>query len=199
MKPYLLPALCLLVLCACGAHRGDDLAWWPADGPQLPLYAGREGALRTILVYTNPQCPPCRRSWPLVRALAAGIDRENTRLLILGRGFTAEGTRLMFLASLLAEQQPDLGLEFLTDVMEQPEALASPGWASSWVAGHGRVDARLLDSRAASPQAAEAYLRGVSLVRDHYDLTHTPTLVVNGRVYDGPFQADSVLEALDKR
>ena len=187
-------SLACLLMGACVGRGGEP---WPADVSQPPRYCGTADAPGWILLYTNPQCPPCRRAWPSTLDVCASLDPERTQLFILGRGFDASGTRLLFLASLLAEQSAELGLAFLSDVMTQPQSLATPQWTEDWLAAHaGQFDDPLLRERASSADVAVRYLENVLAVRVRYALSQTPSVVINGRLHSGPMTAEAILHAV---
>ena len=186
-------SLACLLLGACAGRGGTP---WPADAPSPPRYCGTADAPGWILLYSNPQCPPCRRAWASTLDVSAALDPERTKLFILGRGFDANGTRLLFLASLLAEQNAELGLTFLSDIMTQSQSLTSPQWTEDWLSAHaGQFDDPLLRERANSEEAAVRYLETVLAVRDRYALSQTPSVVINGRLHSGPMTAEAILHA----
>ena len=188
-------SLCWLVLAACAPVSPTLHETMLTE--TLPVFHGKTGAPHTVLVYTNPQCPPCRRSWDVVRALPEQLDPEQVRLVILGRGFSPEGTRLLYTAAQLAGQSPELGLAFLTDAMRDPVALSDKDWLQHAVSRYAPDLTPETSVALNSPEQAQAYLEMVHRTINAYGLTHTPMIVVDGRTLE-QLSVDAVLKQLDR-
>jgi protein-disulfide isomerase len=213
------PALATLLIllpagCADGPERipaipagftaSADFADFADSGPfaalRLPRFFGRADAPQTLILYTNPQCPPCRRTWPAFAELFRTLDPKRTQIIITGEGFTDGGTRLMFAAAVLAERSPALAVEFLSAVMlAGPEASRDRTWVNAWLARQGAdVDPESLGARFTSLDAAANYLAGLEDVRRRYGLEFTPSIVLNGGIYHGPHTPAAIREALER-
>jgi hypothetical protein len=188
-------SLCWLALAACApvSPTPDEAVLTEA----LPVFHGKTGAPHTVLVYTNPQCPPCRRSWEMVCSLPDRLDPERVRLVILGRGFSSEGTRLLYTAAKLAKQSPETGLAFLTEAMRDPAALSGTDWLPQAISRHAPDLTPETAAALHSPEQAQAYLEMVRRIISAYGLTHTPTIMVDGRKLE-QLSVEAVLEQLER-
>lgn len=166
-----------------------------------PRLFGLAGADRVVILYTNPQCLPCKRTWPLLRDVLHALGPQRVTLIVQGRGFSDAGTRLLFVAAAVGAQDAPLGFALFDAVMRGGTEMYIQGWrwVETWLDSQdpqGRIDRERLLAVTGSPQAAAAYLAGVERVEGQYGLTHTPALIIDGRPHQGPHTGQAVREAL---
>ena len=198
MTRRLLPFIFILLLCGPAAAEPPPSA---IASLRAPLFFGHPDAPNTLIVYTNPQCPPCRALWPVMPSLFQALDPHRAKIIVSGYGFFDEGTRLMFVAAALAEQRPDLASLFLSAVMQAGATPQLQGW--DWVEATlaappfaAQYDNDRFRRIVNSTEAAAAYLEGVEHIRSTYHLTHTPTLVINGHIFTGPHTTRDIAREL---
>lgn len=169
----ILALICLL--CSCQARHAEL-------SPAIPSFWGLPDAPRTLIVYTNPECQPCRQSWPELARLLQSERPEGLRVLVLGRGFSTEGTQLLFVASLVAEQDADTAFALLDAIMTDSQALvATVPWLKAWLSAHDEaLEFSCLVQDAASEVKARAYMEAVDRVTHTYALRYTPSFILDG-------------------
>ena len=183
-----------------GAFSGAEEA--PADFIRAPRFFGERDAPNTIIIYTNPQCPPCKRQWEHLPELFARLDAKKTKVIVLGRGFFDQATRLLYTAALLAMQDQEMGLAFLGESMRSGPAPYIDGdrWLCDWLGRSGflpRFDEQAYLSLASRDDLGRAYLEGVARVREQYGLTSTPSVIVNGGRLNGEPSVDDMARAAE--
>ncbi len=158
---------------------------------QAPLLAGSSADTNTVILFTNPQCPACREEWPIMRKFVESRPDGDTKLIVTGRGFTDDGTVGLFVAALFAEQNQALARQFLTDLMKTMPSIPKDGvgqWGGQWVAKQKQNGAAIDVERYktnANAENLQALLAGADQTAGRYGIRYTPTVIINGKVYDG--------------
>ncbi len=165
------------------------------DFYRFPIFFGNADAPNTIIMYDNTECGACRKIWPAVLATMQWLDPAHTRFIIQGGGKTIQGDKAMLTAIALAEQNQQLGREFLTATFASEQAIAKPVPFAISLAKKKKLpldEAKL--ERDVSPENEAKRAEAKAALKEKYGLKRTPSFVINGVVYTGLVGAAPMVE-----
>ena len=156
--------------------------------------AGAAGAPVTLVEYGDYECPHCGRAYPIIKAIQ---QRLGERLRFVFRNFPLkEAHPHAEHAAQAAEAAAEAGKfwEMHDTLFEHQNALDDQSlarYAEAVGAGAGRIEAALAE-QTYSRRVREDFLSGV-----RSGVNGTPTFFINGARYDGPWDEDDLVDALE--
>jgi len=159
---------------------------------------GDVGKPNTIIWYTNLQCPYARQMWPEIQKVMKSAPQ--TKLVLKGSGFDQAGELIIFIITLMAEQDQVMARAFITDVIKGGKAPFSDpyNWSLNW--GKRKYKNKFNPERFTrlynDNTARQAYNLGQTETVAAYNFSATPATAVNGKFIRGLTKSAVILNAL---